>query len=68
MVELPNCPICLERLDGNVSGLITVSCGHDFHCRCLLKWGDSRYVWSLPSSYSELTNGQLSSLSFNFIA
>lgn len=51
MVELPNCPICLERLDGNVSGLITVSCGHDFHCRCLLKWGDSRYVWSLPSSY-----------------
>lgn len=42
LVELPTCPICLERLDGTHSGLITVSCGHTHHCTCLLRWGDSR--------------------------
>lgn len=41
-VELPTCAVCLERMDGNVSGLITVLCQHSFHCNCLLKWGDSR--------------------------
>ncbi|SGZ21679.1 BQ5605_C021g09401 [Microbotryum silenes-dioicae] len=41
-VELPTCPICLERLDANVSGLISQLCSHDAHCECLLKWGDSR--------------------------
>ena len=44
VVELPNCPICLERLDASISGLITVSCGHVHHCACLLRWGDSRWV------------------------
>jgi hypothetical protein len=43
VVELPSCPVCLERLDGNVSGLITVLCRHTFHCSCLMRWGDTRY-------------------------
>jgi BRCA1-associated protein len=25
-LELPTCPVCLERMDSNVSGLITVQC------------------------------------------
>ncbi|KAM0786636.1 hypothetical protein ACM66B_002088 [Microbotryomycetes sp. NB124-2] len=41
-VELPTCPICLERLDVQVSGLIQILCQHTYHCSCLLKWGDSR--------------------------
>jgi hypothetical protein len=44
MYELPTCPVCLERMDSAVTGLITVPCSHTFHCACLSKWGDSRYV------------------------
>lgn len=40
--ELPTCPVCLERMDAAVTGLITVPCSHTFHCMCLSKWGDSR--------------------------
>ncbi|KAJ2544603.1 hypothetical protein GGH12_002087 [Coemansia sp. RSA 1822] len=39
-VELPTCPVCLERLDSAVSGLLTTLCEHVFHCRCLAQWGD----------------------------
>ncbi|KAJ1678906.1 hypothetical protein EV182_003113 [Spiromyces aspiralis] len=39
-VELPTCPVCLERLDCTVSGLLTIICQHTFHCRCLSMWGD----------------------------
>lgn len=42
MNELPTCPVCLERMDSAVTGLITVPCSHTFHCMCLSKWGDSR--------------------------
>lgn len=42
--ELPTCPVCLERMDSAVTGLVTVPCSHTFHCSCLSKWGDSRYV------------------------
>ena len=45
MYELPTCPVCLERMDSAVTGLITVPCSHTFHCACLSKWGDSRYVF-----------------------
>ncbi|KAJ2764391.1 hypothetical protein IWQ57_005184, partial [Coemansia nantahalensis] len=38
--ELPTCPVCLERLDSSVSGLLTTMCRHMFHCRCLERWGD----------------------------
>jgi BRCA1-associated protein len=43
--ELPTCPVCLERMDSAVTGLITVPCSHTFHCMCLSKWGDSRCVF-----------------------
>lgn len=42
--ELPTCPVCLERMDSAVTGLVTVPCSHTFHCQCLSKWGDSRSV------------------------
>ena len=42
--ELPTCPVCLERMDSAVTGLVTVPCSHTFHCACLSKWGGGRYV------------------------
>ncbi|CAE6440576.1 unnamed protein product [Rhizoctonia solani] len=42
MSELPTCPVCLERMDTALTGLITVACSHTFHCSCLSKWGDVR--------------------------
>src|SRR5207244_311993 len=39
--ELPTCPVCLERMDSLVTGLLTISCQHTFHCHCLSKWGDN---------------------------
>ncbi|KAF9078193.1 BRCA1-associated protein 2-domain-containing protein [Rhodocollybia butyracea] len=56
MYELPTCPVCLERMDMAVTGLITVPCSHTFHCLCLGKWGDSRcpvcrYSQNLMSSH-----------------
>ncbi|CAN3376502.1 RING finger protein Etp1p [Diutina rugosa] len=38
--ELPSCPVCLERLDTAISGLVTIPCSHTFHCHCLTKWRD----------------------------
>ncbi|KAN0061403.1 hypothetical protein ACQY0O_006250 [Thecaphora frezii] len=40
--ELPTCPVCLERMDSSVTGLMTISCQHTFHCSCLSKWGEGR--------------------------
>ena len=45
LYELPTCPVCLERMDSAITGLITVPCSHTFHCMCLSKWGDSRFVF-----------------------
>lgn len=47
--ELPTCPVCLERMDESVDGVLTILCNHAFHANCLIKWGDStcpvcRYV------------------------
>ncbi|KAI8337194.1 BRCA1-associated protein 2-domain-containing protein [Chlamydoabsidia padenii] len=39
-IELPTCPVCLERLDKSVSGLLGITCQHSFDCGCLGKWGD----------------------------
>src|ERR1700761_5740092 len=44
LYELPTCPVCLERMDSSATGLVTIPCMHTFHCTCLTKWGDSRYV------------------------
>lgn len=38
--ELPTCPVCLERMDSSVTGLLTIPCQHTFHCQCLTKWKD----------------------------
>lgn len=38
VVELPSCPVCLERLDDSV---LTVLCNHSFHTQCLNRWEDS---------------------------
>ncbi|EXJ73925.1 uncharacterized protein A1O5_02219 [Cladophialophora psammophila CBS 110553] len=37
LVELPTCPVCLERMD-ETTGLLTIPCQHVFHCTCLEKW------------------------------
>lgn len=39
--ELPTCPVCLERMDESVDGILTILCNHAFHANCLIKWGDS---------------------------
>ncbi|EAS35215.2 RING and UBP finger domain-containing protein [Coccidioides immitis RS] len=40
LIELPTCPVCLERMD-ETSGLLTIICQHVFHCTCLQKWKGS---------------------------
>lgn len=47
--ELPTCPVCLERMDESVDGILTILCNHTFHGNCLAKWVDTscpvcRYV------------------------
>lgn len=37
LVELPTCPVCLERMD-DTTGLMTIPCSHVFHCTCLQNW------------------------------
>ena len=37
LLELPTCPVCLERMD-ETTGLLTILCQHVFHCACLEKW------------------------------
>ncbi|KAK3436825.1 hypothetical protein EUGRSUZ_C01353 [Eucalyptus grandis] len=32
--ELPSCPLCLERLDPDTSGILSTQCDHSFHCSC----------------------------------
>ncbi|KAK9100707.1 hypothetical protein Scep_024137 [Stephania cephalantha] len=39
--ELPTCPVCLERLDQDTSGILATHCDHSFHCPCNSKWTDS---------------------------
>ncbi|KAK4405118.1 Bifunctional riboflavin biosynthesis protein RIBA 1, chloroplastic [Sesamum angolense] len=36
--ELPSCPVCLERLDPDTSGIQSTLCDHSFHCSCVSKW------------------------------
>lgn len=40
LTELPTCPVCLERMDSTITGLLTIPCQHTFHCQCLSKWQD----------------------------
>ncbi|XP_052800633.1 BRCA1-associated protein-like [Mya arenaria] len=41
MTELPNCPVCLERMDESVDGILTILCNHAFHMHCLSQWFDT---------------------------
>ena len=48
-IELPSCPVCLDRLEPSASGIVTTVCNHRFHNQCLRQWVDSscpvcRYV------------------------
>ncbi|KAL2500639.1 BRCA1-associated protein [Forsythia ovata] len=36
--ELPTCPVCLERLDYNTSGITSTLCDHSFQCSCVSKY------------------------------
>nr|XP_032527231.1 BRCA1-associated protein [Danaus plexippus plexippus] len=40
--ELPTCPVCLERMDESVAGVLSVQCSHSFHADCLVRWSDAR--------------------------
>ncbi|CAH8538755.1 unnamed protein product [Dicrocoelium dendriticum] len=52
LLELPSCPVCLERLDEPVQGILTtILCNHTFHDACIARVEDStcpvcRYVQS----------------------
>ncbi|XP_063628697.1 BRCA1-associated protein [Cydia splendana] len=39
--ELPTCPVCLERMDESVAGVLSVQCAHAFHADCLVRWRDA---------------------------
>jgi len=41
LTELPKCPVCLERMDESVEGVLTILCNHSFHGSCLSKWSDT---------------------------
>ncbi|VDO03956.1 unnamed protein product [Rodentolepis nana] len=51
-IELPSCPVCLEKLDEPVAGILTtILCNHSFHGQCISKTTDTvcpvcRYVQS----------------------
>ncbi|KAK4491201.1 hypothetical protein RD792_001933 [Penstemon davidsonii] len=36
--ELPSCPVCIERLDPDTSGIQSTLCDHSFQCSCVSKW------------------------------
>lgn len=41
-VELPTCPVCLELLDSDISGIVTTVCNHSFHAACLGRWNQHK--------------------------
>ncbi|TGZ56093.1 hypothetical protein CRM22_010221 [Opisthorchis felineus] len=41
LLELPSCPVCLERLDEPVQGILTtILCNHSFHDECIARVED----------------------------
>lgn len=61
LVELPTCPVCLERMD-ETTGLLTILCQHVFHCSCLERWKGSgcpvcRYTLSHESGIANHLEG-----------
>ena len=50
-----------ERLDQDMSGILTTICNHSFHCSCISMWTDS----SCPVSYSlVVANSQVRACAF----
>ncbi|XP_052314173.1 BRCA1-associated protein-like isoform X2 [Oncorhynchus keta] len=41
LAELPQCTVCLERMDESVNGVLTTLCNHSFHSLCLQRWEDA---------------------------
>ncbi|KAF4402457.1 hypothetical protein G4B88_012242 [Cannabis sativa] len=39
--QQPVCPVCLERLEQGMGGILTTICNHSFHCSCISNWTDS---------------------------
>ncbi|XP_062226929.1 BRAP2 RING ZnF UBP domain-containing protein 1-like [Phragmites australis] len=39
--ELPTCPVCIERLDQDISGILATTCDHSFQCSCISVWVNS---------------------------
>ncbi|KAI9884195.1 MAG: hypothetical protein M1823_004011 [Watsoniomyces obsoletus] len=63
LVELPTCPVCLERMD-ETTGLLTILCQHVFHCACLQKWRGSgcpvcRYTQESGVSVARKGHGEM---------
>jgi len=45
VTELPECIVCLERMDESVTGLnltSTILCNHTFHGKCLKQWNNQK--------------------------
>eukprot|EP00770_Monocercomonoides_exilis_P004068 MONOS_4048.2-p1 / transcript=MONOS_4048.2 / gene=MONOS_4048 / organism=Monocercomonoides_exilis_PA203 / gene_product=BRCA1 associated protein / transcript_product=BRCA1 associated protein / location=Mono_scaffold00103:7568-10031(+) / protein_length=539 / sequence_SO=supercontig / SO=protein_coding / is_pseudo=false len=38
LIEMPTCPVCLERLDARECGILTIMCNHSFHMQCFSQW------------------------------
>lgn len=57
--ELPTCPVCLERMDESVDGVLTILCNHAFHSNCLVKWGDATCPVCRCVQTPELTEGSV---------
>uniref|UniRef100_A0A914WUY1 BRCA1-associated protein n=1 Tax=Plectus sambesii TaxID=2011161 RepID=A0A914WUY1_9BILA len=56
--ELPTCPVCLERMDESVDGVLTILCNHSFHGDCLSQWGDASCPVCRYFQTPELTTDQ----------
>lgn len=41
-LELPTCPVCLERMDESITGLLSIQCRHTVQCYCIDKWGHGK--------------------------
>ncbi|CAX43486.1 RING finger protein, putative [Candida dubliniensis CD36] len=68
LIELPTCPVCLERMDATVTGLLTIPCQHTFHCQCLTKWKDDtcpvcRYSHNIANERVRRSTNRLQQLS-----
>ncbi|KAG6507105.1 hypothetical protein ZIOFF_032446 [Zingiber officinale] len=60
--EEPSCPVCLERLDQDTSGILTTICNHSFHCSCISKWTDSScplVLLYVTNRFADIANNNL---------